>query len=209
MDIKTQLCVREKFFAGSSSSLCCRPPHKMWLNLVTTTRDEGEMIKGDTIQSSVCEYSMLTNVNSQYCCTFSKMMSIHIERPAQYIITFFCFRCCHVKWYVTASHTYTLRLTNQNVDVNITSLFSNQVVWLNVWRLIVRFFLSLVLLNELWCSKQAIWKWYQNCDKQMLSFRFSRLESFIGIHCRRRHCCRAAWLIRCYSICISTVFHSY
>lgn len=105
-----------------------RPPHEhVWLNLVAEPQRQRDD-KGDTIQSSVCAYSMLTNVNSQYCCTFSKTMSIHIATGLMWF--FFCrfsvLPCemiCYCQSHTKHTTVYSHGLTNQNDDVNITSLF--------------------------------------------------------------------------------------
>lgn len=69
-------------------------------------------------------HTMLTNVN-RHIVALSVPMSIHWEHIDLRTYTHFgCCFGCHTKWYVAGSSSFTqLQLTNQNDDVNITSLF--------------------------------------------------------------------------------------
>lgn len=158
------------------------------------------------IQSSEnmpAQCSMLTNVNSQYCCTFRRCQYIAIECGPIASVVFGCCWCCfgcHVKWYVTGS-----QLTNENDDVNITSLFSYPVkvcecvcVWLSVWRLIVPF----LYVPRSWSSGSNSTRARFENDIKFVTYKMLQFEWLAF----REFYLRLWWLICCYSICFWRFF---
>lgn len=110
--------------------------------------------------------------------------------------------CNEMKWYVTGS-----QLTNENDDVNITSLFCIQLclsvsvfvcVWLSVWRLIVPFG------HVASVSGNGDSKIKTKHDLKMISNLWHKMCCRSKWFAFREFYLRLSWLICCYSICCLT-----